>query len=145
MFQHLGRKFTQGVGTTTWAGFFIEMNADQRREVVNTRQRFQTLASTRARANGYKGSMVWSTTQGERLPHARGLRQVRAATPIRPNSLTPLYARIELSAFSTNRFRELVDRLPQRFSQAILASLQSRIGESKHCVHPKSGIYDFAD
>lgn len=40
------------------------LNNDQRRETVNTRQRFEALAAARARLRHYRGSMVWSPTKG---------------------------------------------------------------------------------
>jgi hypothetical protein len=44
---------------------FIELNADQRREAINTQQRFQALREARARARGYRGSMVWAKARGQ--------------------------------------------------------------------------------
>lgn len=38
---------------------FQDLNADQRRELVNTRQRFDAWRAARNLANGFKGSMVW--------------------------------------------------------------------------------------
>lgn len=53
------------------SGYFVELNADQRREVVNTQQRFQALKAARARSNSYRGSMVWSRSRGnDYLLHA---------------------------------------------------------------------------
>lgn len=43
---------------------FIEFNNDQRRELVNTRQRFQSLRNALQREFGYRGSMVWDETGG---------------------------------------------------------------------------------
>jgi hypothetical protein len=43
---------------------FTELNSDQRREVVNTQQRFQAWREAFARREGCKGSMVWSTSKG---------------------------------------------------------------------------------
>lgn len=45
---------------------FIELNNDQRRETVNTRQRFQAWRSAVDRERSYRGSMVWSETAGVR-------------------------------------------------------------------------------
>lgn len=45
-------------------GEFVELNGDQRRETVNTRQRYQAWRAARDRENGYRGSMVWDTTKG---------------------------------------------------------------------------------
>jgi hypothetical protein len=44
--------------------FFIEMNSDQRRETVNTQQRFQAWRNAVIRHKASRGSMVWSTTRG---------------------------------------------------------------------------------
>jgi hypothetical protein len=44
--------------------YYIEFNPDQRREVINTQQRFQSLREARARARGYRGSMVWAKARG---------------------------------------------------------------------------------
>lgn len=53
------------------SGYFVELNTDQRREVVNTQQRFQALKAARARSNSYRGSMVWSQSRGhDYLLHA---------------------------------------------------------------------------
>lgn len=43
---------------------YISLNGDQRRELVNTGQRYQALQEALARANAYRGSMVWSVTKG---------------------------------------------------------------------------------
>lgn len=40
------------------------LNNDQRRETVNTRQRFEAFRAAKARLDGYRGSMVWSATKG---------------------------------------------------------------------------------
>ena len=43
---------------------FVELSNDQRREMINTRQRFQALRQAESRARGYRGSMVWEKTKG---------------------------------------------------------------------------------
>jgi hypothetical protein len=43
---------------------YIEFNSDQRREAINTRQRFQAWRDAVARHRAYRGSMVWSRTHG---------------------------------------------------------------------------------
>lgn len=43
---------------------FTELNNDQRREVVNTRQRFQAWRNAQDRERGFRGSMVWDETKG---------------------------------------------------------------------------------
>ncbi len=43
---------------------FIELNADQRREAINTQQRFSVWREVSARAKSYRGSMVWSDVKG---------------------------------------------------------------------------------
>lgn len=40
------------------------LNNDQRRETVNTRQRFEAFRAAKARLAGFRGSMVWSATKG---------------------------------------------------------------------------------
>ncbi|RDJ20462.1 hypothetical protein DWF00_04670 [Bosea caraganae] len=40
------------------------LNNDQRRETVNTRQRYEAFRAAKARIDGYRGSMVWSPTKG---------------------------------------------------------------------------------
>jgi hypothetical protein len=42
---------------------FVELNPDQRREAINTRQRFEAWREARAGARSFRGSMVWSTTK----------------------------------------------------------------------------------
>jgi hypothetical protein len=44
---------------------FTELNSDQRREIVNTRQRFQAWRNAVQRETGYRGSMVWGESGGE--------------------------------------------------------------------------------
>jgi hypothetical protein len=41
-----------------------ELNNDQRRETVNTGQRYQAWREVAGRAYGYRGSMVWATIKG---------------------------------------------------------------------------------
>lgn len=43
---------------------FNDLNADQRREVVNTQQRYAAWQDADARAKTYRGSMVWSKVKG---------------------------------------------------------------------------------
>lgn len=43
---------------------FIELNPDQRRETINTQQRYQAWRAAAAQARASRGSMVWSTTKG---------------------------------------------------------------------------------
>jgi len=43
---------------------FQELNNDQRREVVNTRQRFEAWRNAASRDYGYRGSMVWAQIDG---------------------------------------------------------------------------------
>ncbi len=43
---------------------FQSLDGDQRRETVNTRQRFDLYREARARADGYRGSMVFATVNG---------------------------------------------------------------------------------
>jgi len=43
---------------------FVELNPDQRREAINTQQRFRAWRDAFARAQAYRGSMVWSETKG---------------------------------------------------------------------------------
>lgn len=41
-----------------------ELNNDQRREIVNTRQRYQAYLEVKQKANAYRGSMVWAEVKG---------------------------------------------------------------------------------
>ena len=43
---------------------FVELNNDQRREMINSRQRFQALQQAESRARGFRGSIVWEETKG---------------------------------------------------------------------------------
>jgi hypothetical protein len=42
----------------------VELNVDQRRETINTQQRFEALREAEQSARGYRGSMTWSQTKG---------------------------------------------------------------------------------
>ena len=44
--------------------YFQELNGDERREVVNTRQRYAAYREAEQRANSYRGSMVWKEIRG---------------------------------------------------------------------------------
>lgn len=44
---------------------FIELGADQSRELINTRQRYQAWCGAVARERGFRGSMVWETSKGQ--------------------------------------------------------------------------------
>jgi hypothetical protein len=44
---------------------FVELDNDQRREMVNTRQRFQAWLEASRRERGYRGSMIWGDVQGK--------------------------------------------------------------------------------
>jgi hypothetical protein len=43
---------------------FQELNNDQRREAVNTQQRYAAYREAKSRADGYRGSMVWTEAKG---------------------------------------------------------------------------------
>lgn len=43
---------------------FVELNNDQRRETVNTRQRFDAWRNALHREQGYRGSMTWTQVNG---------------------------------------------------------------------------------
>lgn len=43
---------------------FIELNSDQRRETVNTQQRFLAWEDGQRRRSAVRGSMVWKTVDG---------------------------------------------------------------------------------
>ena len=43
---------------------FVELAADQSREVINTRQRYQAWRNAVERERGFRGSMVWETSKG---------------------------------------------------------------------------------
>ncbi len=42
----------------------LELNNDQRREIINTRQRFEALVAAKRHLAQFRGSMVWSSTKG---------------------------------------------------------------------------------
>jgi hypothetical protein len=44
---------------------FVELDNDQRRELINTRQRFQAWREAVLRERGYRGSMVWDEVQAK--------------------------------------------------------------------------------
>jgi hypothetical protein len=44
---------------------FQELNNDQRREAVNTQQRYAAYRGAKARADAYRGSMVWNEVKGQ--------------------------------------------------------------------------------
>lgn len=44
---------------------FQELNNDQRREMVNTRQRYQAFLDAKQKADAYRGSMVWNEVKGQ--------------------------------------------------------------------------------
>jgi hypothetical protein len=58
-FQH----FVQKSGIIVETMRFQELGADQRRETVNTRQRFDAWNDARQRLDGYRGSMVWAKSK----------------------------------------------------------------------------------
>lgn len=43
---------------------FQELNNDQRREAINTQQRYAAYREAKAKADAYRGSMVWRTIKG---------------------------------------------------------------------------------
>ncbi len=43
---------------------FVELNNDQRREKVNSDQRFTALKEAQRKAKGFRGSLVWHTVNG---------------------------------------------------------------------------------
>jgi hypothetical protein len=52
------------IGGTVEMIEFQELSGDQRREAVNTQQRYATYREVERRANTYRGSMVWKKIQG---------------------------------------------------------------------------------
>jgi hypothetical protein len=62
LFQQLGSIRIETVETTVMD--FIELNSDQRREMVNARQRYQAWREAAAQVRAHRGSMVWSNTKG---------------------------------------------------------------------------------
>ncbi len=46
------------------ANEFSDLNPDQRREAINTQQRFAGLAQAQARRQAFRGSMVWGESKG---------------------------------------------------------------------------------
>jgi hypothetical protein len=90
---------------------YVELNSDQRREAINTQQRFRAWRDAFARAQAYRGSMVWSETKGHsylmRVAYDRqGLR--------RQTSLGPRSAATEQTKADFARARdEAADRLKE--------------------------------
>jgi hypothetical protein len=66
------------------------LDNDQRRETINTRQRYMAFREAKQRLEGYRGSMVWSATKGtDYLLHssyadARGRRTQKSLGPRSP-------------------------------------------------------------
>jgi hypothetical protein len=58
--QHFWANFGIAVEVTD----FIELNNDQRREKVNSDQRFTALKEAQRKAKGFRGSLVWHTVNG---------------------------------------------------------------------------------
>lgn len=71
---------------------FQELNNDQRRETVNTQQRFDAFVEAQRRAEGYRGSMVFSATGGTEYllrsyyDPATGLRRQKSLGPRSPDT-----------------------------------------------------------
>jgi hypothetical protein len=68
---------------------FQELNNDQRRESVNTRQRFEAWGDAKLRLDGYRGSMVWAKTKGStylRRSYYVGNSSIRKQTSLGPKS-----------------------------------------------------------
>lgn len=70
---------------------FIELNADQRRESINTGQRYQAWREAETRVQSCRGSMVWSTTKGREyllrsFYNKRGLRRQTSLGPRSPET-----------------------------------------------------------
>lgn len=67
-----------------------QLNGDQRREVVNTRQRYAAYREAKARADSYRGSMVWSIVKGRpylvRSAYTAGIRKQSSIGPQSPET-----------------------------------------------------------
>ena len=94
---------------------FIEFNNDQRRESINTAQRFQAWREAAEREHGYRGSMVWDETAGRRYLlrsyyDEKGLRRQRSLGPESPETIA-LKQRFDegrLDAVSTRKKLDVV-------------------------------------
>lgn len=68
------------------------LDNDQRRETVNTRQRYAAFREANQRLDGYRGSMVWSATKGKdyllysSYPEGRGRRSQKSLGPRSPGT-----------------------------------------------------------
>jgi hypothetical protein len=81
---------------------FQELNNDQRREVINTRQRYSAYREAQKRAKAYRGSMVWAEIRG----HQYLVRSHYDASGIRRQvSLGPRSKQTEATKFEYERGR----------------------------------------
>jgi hypothetical protein len=70
---------------------FIELNSDQRREAINTQQRYEAWKQAERRSKDFRGSMVWSKVKGQDYLirssyNAAGERKQKSLGPLSPET-----------------------------------------------------------
>ena len=98
---------------------FQELNSDQRREVVNTQQRYGAYREAVERAKGYRGSMVWAQLKGRDylVRSAYSKSGVRRQTSLGPRSEQTEAIKLEFDhgrAEAQNRLKTLKDVLARQ-------------------------------
>lgn len=97
---------------------FIELNNDQRREIVNTRQRYQAWRAAREREQGYRGSLVWEATGGRRYLlrssyDESGKRRQRSLGPESPET-TAIKEQFDAGRLEASSARKSMDAVLER-------------------------------
>lgn len=94
---------------------FVELNNDQRREVVNTRQRYQAWRAAADREYGFRGSMVWDESGGRRyllrsFYNETGNRRQKSLGPESPETIEmkARFDRERMFAVNVRRNQDLV-------------------------------------
>lgn len=91
---------------------FVELNPDQRRETINTQQRFRQWRDALLRQRACRGSMVWSQTKGRdylmRVAYDKHGRRRQSSLGLRSPETEKIKADFERSrAAASERVREL--------------------------------------
>jgi hypothetical protein len=97
---------------------FVELNNDQRRETVNTRQRYQTWRAAIEREYGYRGSMVWEETGGRRYLmrssyDQHGIRRLRSLGAESPETVSTKQ-RFDEERLAATESRRKIDEVVER-------------------------------
>ena len=99
-----------------------ELNNDQRREMINSRQRFAAWRAAAARLAGYKGSMVWAQSKGItylRRSYYEGRQGTRRHTSLGPRSAATEKQKADFEQGRREaraRFKELREALDRQAS-----------------------------